>query len=94
MESASAARDQVCTQLAADAWRAIGLPWQLTIEQASDLFIGVGDDRVIMLSSEARLDLTFGAIPSFIPPEERALSFLPPRITSEGRGIAPKYWRM
>lgn len=48
----------------------------------------VGDDRVIMLSSEGRLDLTFGAIPSFVSPEQRALPFLPPRITSEGRGIA------
>jgi hypothetical protein len=41
-------------------------------------------NKVIMLSSTARLDLTWGAIPMIVPPDQRALPFLPPRISSEG----------
>lgn len=45
----------------------------------------VGDNKVIMLSSNARLDLSFGAIP-IIMPERRVLQ-LPTRISDGGRGI-------
>jgi hypothetical protein len=46
----------------------------------------IGDNKVIMLG-DGRLDLTYGAIPMIVAPEQRALPFLPPRISSEGRGI-------
>jgi hypothetical protein len=46
----------------------------------------VDDDNVIMLG-DGRYDLTFGAIPLIVPPDQRAMPFLPPRISSEGRGI-------
>lgn len=46
----------------------------------------VGDERVIMLSSKARLDLSFGRIPILMP-EKRALDALPPRIMDSARGI-------
>jgi len=47
----------------------------------------VDADNVIMLSDGARLDLTFGGIPSFIRPDQRVLPFLPPRLSDGGRGI-------
>jgi hypothetical protein len=47
----------------------------------------VGDDHVIMMT-DGRLDLTYGSIPTFVKPESRVLSFLPPRITSEEKGLA------
>lgn len=47
----------------------------------------VDDRKIIMLADGARLDLTFGSIPSFVAPESRALPFLPPRIVSEDLGI-------
>lgn len=46
----------------------------------------VGDNKVI-LSGDGRLDLTYGAIPLILAPDQRALPFLPPRISSEGRGL-------
>ena len=46
----------------------------------------VDTDNVIMLG-DGRLDLTFGAIPVIVPPDQRAMPFLPPRISSEGRGL-------
>lgn len=47
----------------------------------------VDTDNVIMLSEGGRLDLSFGAIPMIVQPEQRVLPFLPPRISSEGMGI-------
>lgn len=47
----------------------------------------VGADNVIMLPDNPRFDLTYGAIPILVPPEQRALPFLPARIASEGRGL-------
>jgi hypothetical protein len=47
----------------------------------------IDTNKVIMLSSGARLDLTFGAIPLIVAPDQRALPFLPPRISSVGGGI-------
>lgn len=46
----------------------------------------VADNNVLMLS-DGRLDLTYGAIPMIVPPEQRALPFLPPRISSAGGGL-------
>lgn len=46
----------------------------------------VSDNKVIM-KGPGRLDLTYGAIPLIVPPDQRALPFLPPRISSEGRGL-------
>lgn len=43
--------------------------------------------NVIMMSEGGRLDLTFGAIPMIMPPDPRLSAFLPPRISSEGRGL-------
>jgi hypothetical protein len=45
-------------------------------------------DKVIMMSSGGRLDLTFGAIPMFITPDSRALPFLPSTITSTEGGLS------
>lgn len=47
----------------------------------------VNDDNVIIMSEGARLDLSFGAIPMIRPPEERALPFLPPRLSDGGVGL-------
>jgi hypothetical protein len=41
----------------------------------------VADNKVIVMSSKARMDLTFGAIPMIAPPEGRVLQFLPPRVS-------------
>ena len=46
----------------------------------------VGDTKVIMLG-DGRLDLTYGAIPMIVAPDQRALPFLPPRISSQGAGL-------
>jgi len=46
----------------------------------------VSDDNVIM-TSDGRLDLSFGSIPMIVRPDQRALPFLPPRITDGQRGI-------
>jgi hypothetical protein len=48
----------------------------------------VADNKMIMLSEDGRLDLSFGSIPSFVGPEARALPFLPPRIESEGMRLS------
>jgi len=44
-------------------------------------------NKVIMLDDMARLDATFGAIPKIVPPEARALPFLPPRISDGAAGV-------
>jgi hypothetical protein len=46
----------------------------------------VADNNVLMLS-DGRLDLTYGAIPMIVSPDQRALPFLPPRISSAGGGL-------
>jgi hypothetical protein len=43
----------------------------------------VPDDKVIMMSSGGRLDATFGAIPNFGVADQRALRFIPRRISSQ-----------
>lgn len=47
----------------------------------------IGTDNVIMRASKGRLDLTFGGIPILVPPDQRVLPFLPPRVSSQGRGL-------
>lgn len=47
----------------------------------------IAADKVIMTSEGARLDLTFGAIPMFVSPDQRAMPFLPPRMSSGDRGL-------
>jgi hypothetical protein len=47
----------------------------------------IDPDNVVMTCDGARLDLTFGAIPMIVAPDQRALPFLPPRISSAGGGI-------
>jgi hypothetical protein len=47
----------------------------------------VANDKIIMLSSGARLDMTFGAIPRFVEPEGRVLPFMPNRVTDSGGSI-------
>lgn len=46
----------------------------------------VADNNVIMLS-DGRLDLTYGAIPLVVAPDARAMPFLPPRISSQSAGL-------
>lgn len=46
----------------------------------------VGDNKVI-IDSDGRLDLTYGAIPMIVAPDQRALPFLPPRISSVSGGL-------
>jgi len=46
----------------------------------------VSDNNVIMLT-DGRLDLTYGAIPMIVSPDQRAMPFLPPRISSAGGGL-------
>lgn len=47
----------------------------------------VNTEHVLMLSSNGRLDLTFGAIPMVVAPDSRVMSYLPGRIASESRGL-------
>lgn len=47
----------------------------------------VDPDKVIMLSEGGRLDLSYGAVPILVPPEQRALPFLPPTIANADLGI-------
>jgi hypothetical protein len=47
----------------------------------------VGANNVIMMCDGARLDLSWGAIPTIMPPEQRVLSFLPPRMSDSSAGL-------
>lgn len=47
----------------------------------------VGDQKVIMLSRQGRLDLTYGEIPMFERPNARAAQFLPERMSFPERGM-------
>jgi hypothetical protein len=46
----------------------------------------VSDNKMIMLG-DGRLDLTYGAIPLIVAPDQRAMPFLPPRISSASGGL-------
>jgi hypothetical protein len=52
----------------------------------------LGADKVVMLSSKARLDLTFGAVPRIAPPEARAMPFMPSRVSGGGFDMSPNAW--
>jgi hypothetical protein len=47
----------------------------------------IHDEKVIMLAEGGRRDLTFGALPMFVPPEARAAQFLPTRMSSAQAGF-------
>ncbi len=48
----------------------------------------INKDKVILLSSTStELDLTFGSIPSIVPPDSRVLPFLPPRLPNSAGGM-------
>lgn len=55
--------------------------------QTGDATPYVGDGNVILDSTQTRYDLTFGAIPLIVPPEGRALPFLPPRLSNREGGM-------
>ena len=55
--------------------------------QTDELTDYVAPDNLIMLSSGARIDLSYGSIPLFRP-EARALSFLPDRLTGVEQALA------
>ena len=54
----------------------------------------VDPENVIMTSQDARLDLTFGELPMFVPPEARAAQFLPSRMAMPeiGMGFTTNAW--
>jgi hypothetical protein len=43
--------------------------------------------KVIVMAPDARLDATFGAIPSIVPPDQRVLPFLPSRASAGDRNL-------
>lgn len=43
----------------------------------------VASNHMLLQSEGARLDTTFGAIPTIVPPDQRVMSFLPPRFSSD-----------
>jgi hypothetical protein len=47
----------------------------------------VGDNKCIVRASKGRMDLAFGYIPLIVPPDARALRFMPPRIQSQTLGL-------
>lgn len=47
----------------------------------------VSDDNIIMMCSDARLDLSYGSIPILVPPEQRVMPYLPPRMSDGARGL-------
>lgn len=53
----------------------------------------IADNKVVMLSSKARYDLTFGAVPRFGNPEASALPYLPGRISGGGLDLSPWAYR-
>lgn len=54
----------------------------------------LGADMVVMRASSGRLDLSFGAIPSVVPPDQRVVSYLPERMRMPGVGLdlTPNVW--
>jgi hypothetical protein len=47
----------------------------------------VSTNNVLMLSDGARLDLSWGAIPMIVQPEQRVMPFLPPRMNDSSVGL-------
>lgn len=48
----------------------------------------IPDDKVVIMSSAGRRDLTWGNVPIILPPERRVLPFVPPRVRRTGAGGA------
>lgn len=55
-------------------------------QQTGTLTPFLPDNKVLMMS-DGRLDLTYGAIPLIVAPDQRVLPFLPPRISSSANGL-------
>lgn len=47
----------------------------------------LGEDKVVMLSRTSRLDLSWGGIPRIVPPDPRAMPYLPQRMSSPEAGL-------
>jgi hypothetical protein len=47
----------------------------------------VAENKVLLIAAQGRRDLTFGSIPMFMPPDARAMQFMPPRMTSIANGF-------
>lgn len=56
-------------------------------QQTGTLTPYVADNKVIVRASKGRMDMCFGAIPLIVPPDARALRFMPPRIQSQAMGL-------
>lgn len=48
----------------------------------------IGAEKVVLMCSDARLDMTFGSIPLVAPPDPRVMGFLPSMVSSVERGFA------
>lgn len=55
--------------------------------QSGTLTPYMADNKVVVASSKGRLDMTYGAIPMFVPPDGRVVQFLPPKILAPDKGI-------
>lgn len=47
----------------------------------------IASNKVVMLTEGARYDLTYGAIPMFVQPDQRVMQFLPGRMSNSDRGL-------
>lgn len=47
----------------------------------------IPDNKVIVRAKEGRLDITFGEIPIIVPPDSRAMRFLPQRMSNPATGF-------
>lgn len=62
--------------------------------QTGNLTPYVTDDFVIMIASDGRLDLSYGAIPMIVPPDQRVAPYLPTRMRmpAVGLDLTPNAW--
>ncbi len=47
----------------------------------------IDPEKMLIMCEKSRLDLTFGAVPMIVAPDQRALPFLPPRLSSSAGGL-------
>lgn len=47
----------------------------------------IPDNKVILRAPDGRLDLTFGSIPTIVPPDARVAQFMPSRMSNPGTGF-------
>lgn|GEM_PF-1936432 len=52
----------------------------------------VADNKVIMTSPSARMDLSFGGIPRIVAPDPRVLPYLPTRMSGNGFDLSTYAW--